>query len=340
MKKIKITKNQNYYLNEISYTEKNYWSNLDLLMIHNALGNNVCFTVTILENYQMKNIFSDSWGSSLNYAVFDVNNYKNGYNKERIINFILSRMSKDFGFDFISLYKKNDQFKNYIDVFYETTDNNLQVLNILNVFKTHILKKVDKKYFEKHIDFFIDVLYMYLIKSLDFYTFDLLIDSLVNEIRIPKDIDSKYNLFKIENFFTKNLLKFKDKALLLNINNVNNEIFFNDNKASSLKTNDAKKILKVFLENNGFKHKKKKIDENKSFVNNSGDLLLIFELEINDESENIFEKIEQLKIIGLKHKASYVIIDFGFNFMVMQNNLNNFQTIAWSCYDAQTKKLM
>lgn len=339
-KKIKITKNQNYYLNEISYAEKNYWSNLDLLMIHNALGNNVYFTVTILENYQMKNIFSDSWGSSLNYAVFDVNNYKNGYNKERIINFILSRMSKDFGFDFISLYKKNDQFKNYIDVFYETTDNNLQVLNILNVFKTHILKKVDKKYFEKHIDFFIDVLYMYLIKSLDFYTFDLLIDSLVNEIRIPKDIDSKYNLFKIENFFTKNLLKFKDKALLSNINNVNNEIFFNDNKASSLKTNDAKKILKVFLENNGFKHKKKKIDENKSFVNNSGDLLLIFELEINDESENIFEKIEQLKIIGLKHKASYIIIDFGFNFMVMQNNLNNFQTIAWSCYDAQTKKLM
>lgn len=94
------------------------------------------------------------------------------------------------------------------------------------------------------------------------------------------------------------------------------------------------------MENNRFKHKKKKIDENKSFVNNSGDLLLIFELEINDESENIFEKIEQLKIIGLKHKASYIIIDFGFNFMVMQNNLNNFQTIAWSCYDAQTKKLM
>ena len=339
-KKIKISKNQNYYLNEITYNEKDYWSNLDLLMIHNALGNNVCFTVTILENYQMKNIFSDSWGSSLNYSVFDVNNYKNGYNKERVINFILSRMSKDFGFDFINLYKKNDQFKNYVDVFYETSDNNLQVLNVLNVFKTHTLKKIDKKYIEKHIDFFVDIIYMYLIKSLDFYTFDLLIDSLVNELRIPKDIDSKYNLFKIENFFTKNLIKFKGKALLLNINNVNNEIFFTDSKINNLKTSEVKKILKDFLDNNDFKYKKKKIDDNKSFVNNSGDLLLVFETEINDESENVFEKIEQLKTIGLKHKASYIVIDFGFNFMIMQNNLNNFQTIVWSYLDAQNKKLM
>lgn len=339
-KKLKITKNQNYYLNEIIYNEKDYWTNLDLLMIHNALGNNVCFTVTILENYQIKNIFSDSWGSSLNYSVFDVNNYKNGYNKEKIIKFMLSRISKDFGFDFISLYRKNEQFKNYIDVFYETSDNNLQVLNLLNIFKTHILKKVDKKYFEKNIDFFVDVLYMYLIKSLDFYTFDLLIDSLVNELRIPKDIDSKYNLFKIENFFTKNLLKFKDKALLSNINNVNNEIFFTEHNILSLKNNEVKKVLKEFLENNEFKNKKRNIENNKAYVNNSGDLLLVFEVEINDESENVFEKIEQLKTIGLKHKASYIVIDFGFNFMILQNNLNNYQTIAWSWNDAQSKKLM
>lgn len=324
-RKIEIIKKSNYFFNEINFSDKNYHSYLDLLKVHNALGNNVCFTVSINENFELKNLFNDSWGGSNNYFVFDINNYKNGYNKQRIIDFMLSRTSKDFKLNLINLYKNNDNFKMYIDQFYETSDNNLQILNVLNTFKSSPLANIQKNINMDEIDYLIDILYIYLIKSLDFYTFDLLFDSLLTDLSIPKEVESKYNLMKLANFFTKNFWKYKENALIFNLNYINDEYYVGGVLNQTKKETKQNKI-QDFLQANNFKilkNRKKVI-----YINNSNELLKIVQINKNEVIDNIFELIKNIKIEAHKEKVSYLIIDFGFNCIIFQNNLGNFQVIS------------
>ncbi len=331
--KISITRNSNYYFNEIDFNSENYLHFLNLIMIHNAIGNKVCFTVTINELYELKNLFNDSWGSSINYYVFNVNNYKNGYNKEKIINFLLSRISKDF--DFIELYKTSDYFKNYLDAFYEATENNLQILNALNIFKSLTFLKTKKNYVIDNIYFFIDIFYLCLIKSLDLYTFDLVVDSIINDLVIPEDISKRYKLLKLNNFFTNNLKKHRDKSLFFNLKNINDDIFLNNiGKPNEL---DSKKIIDGFIEKNNFQLINKK---NNIYINKFKDRLKVSKIKNIDEINNIFSEIDKVKQSALLDKCTYLIIDFVYEIIVMQNNLDNFHVIAWTSDDIENIKLM
>ena len=334
-RKIPIQIFSNYYFNEMSVNDKNYWNIMDLLMIHNAIGNNVSITISIKEFYELKNIFNDSWGKSNNYFVFNVASYKNGHNKEKIIDFLLSRISNDFDYDFINLYKKHDMFKNYLDAFYEQSDNNLQIMNVLNTFKASNLKQIDKKKISKHIDYFVDLFFIYLIKSLDFYTYDLLMDSFTHNLTIPKDIESKYNLIKFKNFFTKNLIKFKENALLFKISNLKEDEIINQLEIED--NNSAKEILKEFLENNNFSKQSSKSD-NEYYVNNSNEKLMIHKIKDIENIDNIFDLLSEIMNKASDKKISYLIINFGFEFILMQNSLNTFQIIAPS--SLETKKIV
>lgn len=335
-KKIKIVKNSNYYFDEITFGEQNYWQYLDLLMIHNALGNNATFVVSISEMYELKNLFNNSWGNSLNYYVFNINSYKNGYNKERIINFILSRISKDFGYDFISLFKNDNNFKNYVNIFFEKSENNLQVMSVLNLFKSTHLNKLEKEEITKNKDYFIDIFYLFFLKSLDFYTYQLLIDAIIDELKIPEEIDLKYNIFRIGNFFSRNIFKYRQNALLFNLEKWIDESHQVDVSLRKKQPVKTKTLIKEFLDINHFK----KVQDN-VYVNNLKEMLKIVKIKSSSlENENFFILLNGIKKAAYAKKITYIIIDFDFEFMLLQNNLNSYHVLALSAHEAMTKKLI
>lgn len=334
-KKIMITKNSNYYFDEIDYSNPSYWNYLDLLMIHNALGNNVTFVVSISEFYQLKNLFNNSWGNSTNYYVFNINSYKNGYNRDRIVNFLLSRISKDFGYNLMNLYRKNNIFKNYVDTFFEKSDNNLQIMSVLNMFKSTNLNKVDKQEIDNNIDYFVDIFYLFFLKSLDLYTYQLLIDSIIDELKIPEEIDAKYNVLKIGNFFTTNIFKYKHNALIFNLDKLIDENHQNDvylRKKQFVKTSES---IKKFLDDNSFKKEK-----NDLYINYLKETLKVVKIKQNLENENFFLMLTSIKKSAYAKNITYLILDFGFDFILLQNNLNTYRVIALSSQDAGTKKLI
>lgn len=336
-RKILITKNSNYYFDEFWDDQKNYKDNMDLFMVHNAIGNNVVFTITIKEISELKNIFNDSWGSSLNYSIFNVAKYKNPYNKENIINFILESISQDTKIDFINLYKKNYFFKKYLDEFYDLSDNNVQIMDLLNIFKKSSIFKLEKNYIKKNIDFFIEVFYLYFLNALNSYEFDLQINSLITNFRL-NDFYLSSNTLNLGYFFTNNLEKFEKNALIFNLNNLG----FNNVEIEDFKNNDidVEKCIKFFLSKNEFNFKEKNL-----YINIHKDLLEIIKIDCKEilksnKTNNIFEYIEKYKN-NIDHKnIKFLLLNFGYEIILLQKNLNDYQVLALNSVEFKSVRII
>ncbi|MEG1820740.1 MAG: hypothetical protein RR201_00655 [Malacoplasma sp.] len=328
-RKFKIKTFYNFFYNDVKINSDGYEDIISFFRTLYYFGNNIFFAATFENEFEYKLVTKNYWNEFL--ISFDISKYKTRHNYNSLILSILNNISKSTHINAKKLFLDDQIFANNIRFFLDKSESNLELLTLFNEIKKYARIQEGFAANNKVIDYFNHLFSMIVFMILEKDLFANIIYELSTTFTCNHLDNVLFKNLRIESILVKNLQMFGNNSILFNAQYIFEEEHFDDICHSIF--DDKEEIFDYsYVEKNiikrGFSADVEFDDEvfNLHYINTFSESLLVKKIELN-ETTNLFEDIEQIKLEAWAKNAKFICLEFPFKCIFFQKNLDVYEIL-------------